>query len=183
MDNQALEPLYSTSRTGIVEIYSEEQLKDIFFTSPDTAQIKEKFTFREWIQKCCKDGVYSEIKPLESQTIFGKLIEKVRQEKNISSSKLSAACLISKEQLKWIEAGRLYPDANTLQWISNVLGIYKEDLISGKITLKPNYEECRMKLRESQDLLLQTKEHLNVIDHFAEQAHLYRYEVREKEEV
>ena len=122
--------------------------------------------------------------PLEEPTKFGRLIAERRKEIGMSVEQLSRLCLISPEQLKWIEAGVLNPDQNTLQWLANAIGVHRSNLLNGQIKLKPDYQECLKAIEGMQDELLLAKEQLNrfVADHgvteYQVQKHENQYRVK-----
>ena len=119
--------------------------------------------------------------PLEEPTKFGRLIAERRKEIGMSVEQLSRLCLISPEQLKWIEAGVLNPDQNTLQWLANAIGVHRSNLLNGQIKLKPDYQECLKAIEGMQDELLLAKEQLNRLNRFVADHGVTEYQVQKHE--
>ena len=100
--------------------------------------IYETGEFEHWLNTQCQTGQLKKLVPLEEPTKFGSLIAERRKEIGMSVEQLSRLCLISPEQLKWIEAGVFNPDQNTLQWLANAIGVHRSNLLNGQIKLKPD---------------------------------------------
>ena len=100
----------------------------------------------------------------------------------MSVEQLSRLCLISPEQLKWIEAGVFNPDQNTLQWLANAIGVHRSNLLNGQIKLKPDYQECLKAIEGMQDELLLAKEHLNRLNQFVADHGVTEYQVQKHED-
>lgn len=132
-----LEELYSYHQKGMEEILSRQQLEELF-RHPE----QKTGEFEHWLNTQCQTGQLKKLVPLEEPTKFGSLIAERRKEIGMSVEQLSRLCLISPEQLKWIEAGVFNPDQNTLQWLANAIGVHRSNLLNGQIKLKPDYQEC-----------------------------------------
>lgn len=172
-----LEELYSYHQKGMEEILSRQQLEELF------EHPKQKNgEFEHWLDTQCQDGQLKKLVPLEEPTKFGSLIAERRKELGMSVEQLSRLCLISPEQLKWIEAGVLNPDQNTLQWIANAIGVHRSNLLNGQIKLKPDYQECLKAIEGMQDELLLAKEHLNRLNRFVADHGVTEYRVQKHED-
>ena len=169
--------LYSYHQNGIEEILSKRQLEDFFSQSGI-----EGVEFESWVKEQCQRGDLLAITPLEKPTKFGSLIAKRRDEMGISQEHLSQICLMSTEQLKWIEAGALQPDQNSLHWIANALGVQRSNLLNGEIKPKPDYQECLKNIAGMQEELLLAKEHLKYLNRFVEDHGLVTYQVQKHED-
>ena len=134
-----LEPLYESRQNGLAEIFSKEQLKEYYALSADTNLIREHVPFTSWLERMQEKGEIQKLQPLEQNTPFGYLMKNLREKRGLSPEQLSNMCLISKEQLSWIETGILNPDGSTMQLLSNALGVYCEDLQNGLVREKPVY--------------------------------------------
>lgn len=152
-DSSQIGELYSYHKNGIEEILSQRQLMNYFSQSG-----MEGIDFESWLKSCCQTKDLVRILPLEHPTKFGSLIAKRREEIGMSEEQLAKICLMSPEELSWIEAGILKPDKNSLQWISNALGIYRSKLLIGQIQRKPDYGECVKNIEGLQEELLFEKE-------------------------
>ena len=171
-----LEELYSYHQTGMEEILSRQQLADLFQLSEQKAG-----EFEHWLDTQCQNGQLKKLVPLEEPTKFGSLIAERRKEIGMSVEQLSRLCLISPEQLKWIEAGALNPDQNTLQWLANAIGVHRSNLLNGQIKLKPDYQECLKAIEGMQDELLLAKEQLNRLNRFVADHGVTEYQVQKHE--
>ena len=161
-----LEELYSYHQKGMEEILSRQQLEELF-RHPE----QKTGEFEHWLNTQCQTGQLKKLVPLEEPTKFGSLIAERRKEIGMSVEQLSRLCLISPEQLKWIEAGVFNPDQNTLQWLAN-----------GQIKLKPDYQECLKAIEGMQDELLLAKEHLNRLNQFVADHGVTEYQVQKHED-
>lgn len=168
-----LEELYSYHQKGMEEILSRQQLAELFQHPEQKAG-----EFEHWLDTQCQAGQLKKLIPLEEPTKFGSLISERRKELGMSVEQLSRLCLISPEQLKWIEAGVLNPDQNTLQWIANAIGVYRSNLLNGQIKLKPDYQECLKAIEGMQDELLLAKENLNRLNRFVADHGVTEYQVQ-----
>lgn len=172
-----LEELYSYHQKGMEEILSRQQLEELFQHSEQKAG-----EFEHWLDTQCQAGQLKKLVPLEEPTKFGSLIAERRKELGMSEEQLSRVCLISPEQLKWIEAGVLNPDQNTLQWLANAIGVHRSNLLNGQIKLKPDYQECLKAIEGMQDELLLAKEHLNRLNRFVADHGMTEYQVQKHED-
>lgn len=172
-----LEELYSYHQKGMEEILSRQQLAE-FFQHPE----QKSGEFEHWLDTQCQAGQLKKLVPLEEPTKFGSLIAERRKEIGMSVEQLSRLCLISPEQLKWIEAGVFNPDQNTLQWLANAIGVHRSNLLNGQIKLKPDYQECLKAIEGMQDELLLAKEHLNRLNRFVADHGVTEYQVQKHED-
>lgn len=172
-----LEELYSYHQKGMEEILSRQQLAELF-QHPE----QKVGEFEHWLDTQCQAGQLKKLIPLEKPTKFGNLIAERRKELGMSVEQLSRLCLISPEQLKWIEAGVFNPDQNTLQWLANAIGVHRSNLLNGQIKLKPDYQECLKAIEGMQDELLLAKEHLNRLNRFVADHGMTEYQVQKHED-
>ena len=172
-----LEELYSYHQKGMEEILSRQQLAELFQHPEQKAG-----EFEHWLDTQCQAGQLKKLIPLEKPTKFGSLIAERRKELGMSVEQLSKLCLISPEQLKWIEAGVFNPDQNTLQWLANAIGVHRSNLLNGQIKLKPDYQECLKAIEGMQDELLLAKEHLNRLNRFVADHGVTEYQVQKHED-
>ena len=172
-----LEELYSYHQKGMEEILSRQQLEELF-RHPE----QKTGEFEHWLNTLCQTGQLKKLVPLEERTKFGSLIAERRKEIGMSVEQLSRLCLISPEQLKWIEAGVFNPDQNTLQWLANAIGVHRSNLLNGQIKLKPDYQECLKAIEGMQDELLLAKEHLNRLNQFVADHGVTEYQVQKHED-
>lgn len=172
-----LEELYSYHQKGMEEILSRQQLAELFQHPEQKAG-----EFEHWLDTQCQAGQLKKLIPLEKPTKFGNLIAERRKELGMSVEQLSRVCLISPEQLKWIEAGVFNPDQNTLQWLANAIGVHRSNLLNGQIKLKPDYQECLKAIEGMQDELLLAKEHLNRLNRFVADHGMTEYQVQKHED-
>ena len=172
-----LEELYSYHQKGMEEILSRQQLEELF-RHPE----QKTGEFEHWLNTQCQTGQLKKLVPLEEPTKFGRLIAERRKEIGMSVEQLSRLCLISPEQLKWIEAGVFNPDQNTLQWLANAIGVHRSNLLNGQIKLKPDYQECLKAIEGMQDELLLAKEHLNRLNQFVADHGVTEYQVQKHED-
>ena len=172
-----LEELYSYHQKGMEEILSRQQLEELF-RHPE----QKTGEFEHWLNTQCQTGQLKKLVLLEEPTKFGSLIAERRKEIGMSVEQLSRLCLISPEQLKWIEAGVFNPDQNTLQWLANAIGVHRSNLLNGQIKLKPDYQECLKAIEGMQDELLLAKEHLNRLNQFVADHGVTEYQVQKHED-
>ena len=172
-----LEELYSYHQKGMEEILSRQQLEELF-RHPE----QKTGEFEHWLNTQCQTGQLKKLVPLVEPTKFGSLIAERRKEIGMSVEQLSRLCLISPEQLKWIEAGVFNPDQNTLQWLANAIGVHRSNLLNGQIKLKPDYQECLKAIEGMQDELLLAKEHLNRLNQFVADHGVTEYQVQKHED-
>lgn len=172
-----LEELYSYHQKGMEEILSRQQLAALF-QYPE----QKDGEFEHWLDTQCQAGQLKKLVPLEKPTKFGSLIAERRKEIGMSVEQLSRLCLISPEQLKWIEAGVLNPDQNTLQWLANAIGVHRSNLLNGQIKLKPDYQECIKAIEGMQDELLLAKEHLNRLNRIVADHGVTEFQVQKHED-
>lgn len=172
-----LEELYSYHQKGMEEILSRQQLEELF-RHPE----QKTGEFEHWLNTQCQTGQLKKLVTLEEPTKFGSLIAERRKEIGMSVEQLSRLCLISPEQLKWIEAGVFNPDQNTLQWLANAIGVHRSNLLNGQIKLKPDYQECLKAIEGMQDELLLAKEHLNRLNQFVADHGVTEYQVQKHED-
>lgn len=181
VDAIVLEPLYESRQNGLTEIFSRQQLEEYYALSADTNLIREHIPFATWLERMQEKGEIRKLQPLEQNTSFGYLVKNLREKRGLSLEQLSNMCLISKEQLSWIETGILNPDGSTMQLLSNALGVYCEDLQNGLVREKPDYQESLAELQAAKEQLLKVKESIRKIQGFVNEHDVSRYVIREEE--
>ncbi len=182
VDATVLQSLYESRQNGVPEIFSKAQLEEYYSLSADTNLMREHIPFTNWLEKMQEKGEIWKLEPLEQNTSFGYLIKNLREKRGWSPEQLSNMCLISKEQLSWIETGILNPDGSTMQLLSNALGVYCEELQNGIIREKPNYQESLDELQAAKEQLLKAKESIRKIQGFVDEHGVSRYVIREEKE-
>lgn len=73
------------------------------------------------------------------ETKYGRIIQDLREEKNMTQEELAYLSMVSPEQLQKIEQGKP-ADSVVLQVIANVLGVYSEPLEKGEIVKQQRTE-------------------------------------------
>lgn len=182
METQERMDLYENRKSGIPEIFSRQQLEEYYALSEDTNLLRKHIPFTSWLNKMQEKGEIRKMEPLKQKTTFGYLIKNLREKRGLSEEQLSVMCLISKEQLTWIENGILNPDQSTLQLLSNTLGVYCEELQNGFVREKPDYQESLSELQAAKEQLLKARESIRNIQGFADQHEVSRYVIRGNEE-
>lgn len=176
-----LSDLYENRKSGMPEIFSRQQLEEYYALSEDTNLLRKHISFTSWLNKMQERGEIRRLEPLKQKTAFGYLIKNLREKRGLSEEQLSVMCLISKEQLSWIENGILNPNQSTLQLLSNALGVYCEELQNGLVREKPDYQESLKELQAAKKQLLKAKESIRNIQGFVNKHDVSRYVIREEE--
>lgn len=177
----ALATLYESRQNGLTEIFSEEQLEEYYTLSDNTNLVRKHIPFETWLEKMQEKGEIRKLEPLERHTPFGYLVKDLREKRGLSQEQLASMCLVSKEQLSWIEIGILNPGGSTMQLLSNALGVYCESLKSGLVREKPDYQESLAELQAAKEELLKAKESIRNIQIFVENHGISRYVIRGEE--